>query len=121
MLWSIDQELEADPENDDERAVHERRIAPNQRRQRPITIRIVMIPRMPPLSTTHSFGDIATATRIESIAKTKSVSSTRTTVPQKAESPIHGLAGGVARRDSASRSGRNAETAAIRDRRHPGA
>ena len=29
--------------------------------------RIVMMPRIPPVSTTHSFGDIATATRMESI------------------------------------------------------
>ena len=34
--------------------------------------------------TTHVFGDIATATRIESTAKTMSVSSTLTTVAQKA-------------------------------------
>ena len=39
---------------------------------------------------TQVFGDIATATRIESTAKTMSVSSTFTTVAQKAVSPSHG-------------------------------
>ncbi len=41
-------------------------------------MRIMLIPRMPPVMTTHLLGDIATATRIESTAKTTSVSSTRT-------------------------------------------
>ena len=39
---------------------------------------------------THIFGDIATATRIESTAKTMSVSSTFTTVAQNAERPSEG-------------------------------
>ena len=39
---------------------------------------------------THSLCDIATATRIESMAKTMSVSSTFTTVAQKADRPSHG-------------------------------
>ena len=42
---------------------------------------------------THSLLDIATATRIESTAKTMSVNSTFTTVAQKADSPSHGRAG----------------------------
>ena len=61
-----------------------------------------MIPRIPPVTITHTFGDIATATRIESIAKTMSVSSTFTTVAQKAERPIDGCAAGGVRRDAAS-------------------
>jgi hypothetical protein len=55
---------------------------------------------MPPERITHSFGDIATATRMESIAKTISVSSTLTTVAQNAGSPIHGCALGGRRRAS---------------------
>ena len=51
---------------------------------------------------THSFGDIATATRIESIAKTMSVSSTLTTVAQNADRPSQGLAFGGVRRSCAS-------------------
>ena len=58
-----------------------------------MTRRISTIPSTPPLTTTHVFGDIATATRIESTAKTRSVSSTLTTVPQKADRPSHGRAG----------------------------
>ena len=42
---------------------------------------------MPPVRITQIFGDIATATRIESMAKTMSVSSTLTTVVQNADSP----------------------------------
>ena len=42
---------------------------------------------------THSLLDIATATRIESMAKTMSVNSTFTTVAQKADRPSHGRAG----------------------------
>ncbi len=42
---------------------------------------------------THSLFDIATATRIESTANTISVSSTLTTVAQKADRPSHGRAG----------------------------
>ena len=57
-----------------------------------MTSRIAMMPRMPPVRTTHSFGDIATATRIESMANTTSVSSTLTTVAQKAVRPSHGRA-----------------------------
>ncbi len=64
-------------------------------------MRIVMIPRMPPVMTTHVLGDIATATRIESTAKTTSVSSTRTTVAQNALRPSHAVAGLMARRSSA--------------------
>ena len=60
----------------------------------PITIRIATMPSSPPVMITHSFGDIATATRIESMAKTMSVSSTLTTVAQNADSPSHGLAFG---------------------------
>ena len=60
------------------------------------------MPRMPPVRTTHSFGDIATPTRIESIAKTMSVSSTFTTVAQNAVSPSHGRAGRAVRRVAAS-------------------
>ena len=48
------------------------------------------------MSTTQSFGDIATATRIESMANTMSVSSTFTTVAQNAVSPSHGRAAGRA-------------------------
>ena len=49
--------------------------------------------------TTHSLSETATATRIESMAKTMSVSSTFTTVAQNGDSPSHGSAGliGVAR------------------------
>ena len=63
---------------------------------------IVMIPRIPPVSTTQIFGDIATATRIESMAKTMSVSSTLTTVAQNAERPSQDLAAGKVRRSCAS-------------------
>ena len=49
------------------------------------------MPRMPPVITTHSFGDIATATRIESIENARLISSTRTTVAQNGDSPSHGL------------------------------
>ena len=56
---------------------------------------------MPPVRMTHSFGDIATATRIESIAKTMSVSSTFTTVAQNAVSPSHGWARRGFRRSAA--------------------
>jgi hypothetical protein len=65
-----------------------------------MTMRIVMMPRRPPLMTTHVFGDIATATRIESTAKMMSVSSTRTTVAQNALRPSHAVAGLMARRSS---------------------
>ena len=47
---------------------------------------------------TQTFGDIATATRIESTAKTMSVSSTLTTVAQNADNPIAGVALGGVRR-----------------------
>ena len=65
-----------------------------------MTSRIITMPRMPPVRITQSFGDIATATRIESIANTMSVSSTLTTVAQNAVSPSHGR-----RRRAAARSG----------------
>ena len=52
-----------------------------------------MMPSMPPAMITHVFDDIATATRIESTAKTMSVSSTLTTVAQNADSPKAGFAG----------------------------
>ena len=56
------------------------------------------MPRIPPVNTTHSFGDMATATRIESIAKTMSVSSTFTTVDQNGVMPsIEEAFGGVRR------------------------
>ncbi len=45
-------------------------------------------------------GDIATAARIESIEKTRFISSTLTTVAQNAERPSHGLAFGGSRRCS---------------------
>ena len=54
------------------------------------------MPSMPPVRITQVFGDIATATRIESIAKTMSVSSTLTTVAQNADRPSHGRAGSAA-------------------------
>ena len=60
----------------------------------PTTIRIATMPRMPPVSTTQSLGDMATATRIESIEKARFISSTRTTVAQNGDSPNPGLAGG---------------------------
>jgi hypothetical protein len=50
----------------------------------------MMMPRIPPVRITQSFDDMATATRIESIANTISVSSTLTTVAQKALRPIQG-------------------------------
>ena len=75
---------------------------------------------MPPVSTTHSFGDIATATRIESMANTISVSSTFTTVAQNAREPSHGrrrrAMSGAPR---AAAAGRNAGTAATPDRAPP--
>ena len=52
-----------------------------------MTSRIAMMPKIPPAMITQVFDDIATATRIESTAKTMSVSSTLTTVAQNAESP----------------------------------
>ena len=51
------------------------------------------MPRMPPVITTHSLFETATATRIESMAKTMSVSSTFTTVAQNGERPSQGSAG----------------------------
>ena len=63
-----------------------------------MTSRIMMMPRMPPARITQIFGDIATATRIESIANTMSVSSTLTTVAQKADSPNPPAACGGVRR-----------------------
>ena len=42
---------------------------------------------MPPVTTTQSFGDIATATRIESIENARLISSTRTTVAQNGDRP----------------------------------
>ena len=57
----------------------------------PITSRIAMTPRMPPVMITQSLFDIATATRIESIAKTMSVSSTFATVDQNGDRPSHDL------------------------------
>ncbi len=45
------------------------------------------MPRMPPVITTQSLGDIATATRIESIENARLISSTRTTVAQNGDSP----------------------------------
>ena len=68
----------------------------------PITIRIAMMPKIPPAMITHVFDDIATATRIESTAKTISVSSTLTTVAQNAESPNAARACGMLRRSCAS-------------------
>src|SRR5262245_49536537 len=65
-----------------------------------MTSLIITIPRMPPDRITHSFGDIATATRIESIAKTISVSSTLTTVDQNGVRPSHEAAAGGVLRDS---------------------
>ena len=55
----------------------------------PMTSRIMTMPRMPPVRITHIFGDIATATRIESMAKTMSVSSTFTTVAQNGGQAEH--------------------------------
>ena len=60
------------------------------------------MPSSPPVTITHSLLDIATATRIESIAKTMSVSSTFTTVAQNAERPSQALACFGVRRASAS-------------------
>ncbi|MNC96236.1 hypothetical protein D3C83_135590 [compost metagenome] len=60
-----------------------------------------MIPRMPPVRITQVFDDIATATRIESIAKTMSVSSTLATVAQNADIPSMARAFGTSRRSSA--------------------
>ena len=60
------------------------------------------MPSSPPVMITHSLGDIATATRIESMAKTMSVSSTLTTVAQKADIPSQGFAFGGVRRSCAS-------------------
>ena len=54
---------------------------------------MAMMPRMPPVRMTHVLFDIATATRIESMAKTMSVSSTLTTVAQNAVSPSIARAG----------------------------
>ena len=51
-----------------------------------------MIPRIPPVTTTQSFGDIATATRIESIENARLINSTRTTVAQNGDSPSIPLA-----------------------------
>ena len=65
-----------------------------------MTSRIITMPRMPPVRMTQRLGDIATATRIESIANTMSVSSTFTTVAQNGLSPIHGSALGGVRRSS---------------------
>ncbi len=65
-------------------------------------MRIMMMPRMPPVITTQGFCDIATPTRIESMANTRSVSSTFTTVAQSGGRPSQGFAGVKARRDSAS-------------------
>ena len=56
-----------------------------------MTIRMAMMPRMPPVRITHVLFDIATATRIESMANTMSVSSTLTTVAQNAVSPSMAL------------------------------
>ena len=58
-----------------------------------ITIRIATMPSIPPVSTTHRFGDIATATRIESTENAILTSSTLTTVAQNADRPSHGRAG----------------------------
>ena len=49
------------------------------------------MPRRPPVRITQNLGDIATATRIESIEKARLTSSTLTTVPQSGESPSHGV------------------------------
>ena len=46
-----------------------------------------MMPRMPPAIITHSLRDIATATRMESTAKTMSVNSTLITVDQNGREP----------------------------------
>ena len=62
----------------------------------------MMMPRMPPVMTTHSLSETATATRIESMANTMSVNSTLTTVAQNGDSPSHGSAGLTAWRDSPS-------------------
>ena len=63
-----------------------------------MTIRMAMMPRMPPVRMTHVLFDIATATRMESMAKTMSVSSTFTTVDQNGDRPnIDVACGGVCR------------------------
>ncbi len=49
-----------------------------------MTSRIATMPRIPPVSTTHVFRDIATATRIESTENAMLISSTLTTVPHNA-------------------------------------
>ena len=45
------------------------------------------MPMMPPAITTQSLGDIATATRIESIENARLIASTRTTVAQNGDRP----------------------------------
>ena len=67
----------------------------------PITSRMAITPRIPPTMITHVLFDIATATRIESMANTMSVSSTLTTVAQNAGRPSHGCACFGVRRSSA--------------------
>ena len=58
--------------------------------------------RISDLPPSASSGDMATATRIESSAKTISVNSTLRTVAQNGERPIHPLALGGVRRPAAS-------------------
>jgi hypothetical protein len=59
---------------------------------------IIRMPRRPPVMITQTCRDMPTATRIESIAKTTSVNSTRTTVLQKTLSPRNAVATGCAPR-----------------------
>ena len=98
----LDQQFDPDPRDDDEGAVHQRRIRRTTASSLPITSRIAMMPKIPPAMITHVFDDIATATRIESTANTISVSSTLTTVAQNAERPNAARACGMLRRSSAS-------------------
>ncbi len=67
---------------------------------RPTTNRIATIPRIPPVITTQSFGDIATATRIESIENARLISSTLTTVAQNGDRPSHPFAFGASLRSA---------------------
>ena len=96
LVQELDQELDTDPRDDDERAVDERRIALDERQQ-PADDEPHRHDAQEAARQDHPiFGDIATATRIESMAKTMSVNSTFTTVAQNALSPSHGFArGGV--------------------------
>ena len=71
-MWRYtDDQLDTHPGDDHESAVDEQWIPLTIDNNVPITRRIITMPRIPPVNTTHSFGDMATATRIESIAKTR--------------------------------------------------